>query len=76
MVANSHTRGHKIEFNVGILKWVYSDTKEPIEGNERPCKKCDEYPTSEGHDACLGHISGAISGCCGHGVEDGYLISI
>ncbi|HHX69726.1 MAG TPA: hypothetical protein GX708_16980 [Gallicola sp.] len=74
MTITSHARGHKIEFNIAINKWVYSDTKESVENNERTCKKCGKYPTSEGYDACLGYIPGAISGCCGHGVEDKYII--
>ena len=31
------------------------------------------YPTKEGYDACLGYIEGAMSACCGHGVEKGYV---
>jgi hypothetical protein len=31
-------------------------------------------PTKEGYDACLGYIEGAKSACCGHGVEEGYIV--
>ena len=31
-------------------------------------------PTKEGYDACLGHIDGAKSACCGHGVEEPYVL--
>jgi len=31
-------------------------------------------PTPEGYDHCLGHIDGAVSACCGHGVEDPYVV--
>ena len=32
-------------------------------------------PTPEGHDACIGHIDGAVSACCGHGMEKGYIMT-
>ena len=31
-------------------------------------------PTKEGYDACLGHVKGAKSACCGHGVEESYVM--
>lgn len=31
-------------------------------------------PTKEGYDACLGHIAGVKSACCGHGVEEPFVI--
>lgn len=30
--------------------------------------------TARGYAACLGHIDGVISACCGHGVEKGYIM--
>jgi hypothetical protein len=69
----SHSRGHKIIFINN--KWVYEDNKKPID-NKRPCKRCGKAPTSQGHDACLGHIDGMSSACCGHGVEDPYFKEI
>ena len=63
----SHCSGHKITFKKN--KWVYLDTGKPI-SKERPCIKCGKMPTSEGYDACLGYIPGAISACCGHGIVD------
>ena len=64
-------RGHKIEFIGG--RWVYSDTKESI-GKERPCIRCGEMPTKEGHDACLGGIGGISSACCGHGIKNNMIM--
>jgi hypothetical protein len=68
----SHKRGWEIEYINN--QWVYADDKTPVENNERPCKKCGQMPTKEGYDACLGYIPGATSACCGHGVEDKYII--
>lgn len=65
MTTKSYLRGHRIEYLNG--KWVYLDTKEPIE-RERPCIRCGKMPTKEGYDACLGFIPNVKSACCGHGV--------
>lgn len=62
----SYSRGHKIIFKNN--KWVYLDNGKSID-DKRPCKKCGCYPTDEGYDACLGHIPGVKSACCGHGIE-------
>jgi hypothetical protein len=67
MVARSYERGHEIIYKDG---WVYADTGEPIKA--RPCIRCKRMPV-DGHDACLGHIPGVSSACCGHGVEPGYV---
>lgn len=58
-------RGH----NILLINdnWVYEDTKEPTEFNERPCGYCDKENTSEGHDGCLGELNGVMNACCGHG---------
>jgi len=32
------------------------------------CDKCKKGPTKEGHDGCLGTLSGPVmNACCGHG---------
>lgn len=67
----AYLRGHQISFINNI--WIYSDTKEPIENNERRCSRCGHYPTKEGYDHCLGFIPGATHACCGHGVEKEYV---
>ena len=71
MSAYAHVRGHRIIYENG--KWIYADTKESIKIN-RACTKCGQMPTSEGHDACLGHIEGIVSACCGHGIEEAIII--
>ncbi len=63
---DSH-RGNNIEL-VGD-NWIYSDTKELVSEthNERPCGKCNEIRTPEGHDPCLGTLPNVMNACCGHG---------
>lgn len=68
---NSYSRGHKIYYDG--KDWRYIDNNEVV-NNMRPCKRCGKIPTKEGYDACLGHIDGVISACCGHGVEPAYVI--
>lgn len=70
-MVTSCSRGHQIFFD--NRDWRYCDTKEIVDVN-RPCKRCGNSPTKEGHDACLGNIPGASSACCGHGVEAPYTI--
>lgn len=67
----SHDRGHKIKLSKN--GWKYCDNNQPV-SDDRPCKKCGRLPTKDGYDACLGYIENATSACCGHGVEDLYII--
>ena len=65
-------RGHKIYSHNG-RDWFYADDSS-IADDSRPCKRCGRKPTPEGYDACMGHVDGAISVCCGHGVEEPILM--
>lgn len=67
----SHSRGWDIYFDGE--DWRYSDNNQ-IYDDSRPCKRCGRMPSKEGYDACLGHIDGVKSACCGHGVEDSYVV--
>jgi len=71
MSVTSHIRGWPIIFKDG--KWVYADIGEDV-FIVRPCKRCGQWPTKEGYDACLGHIPGAKSACCGHGVTKPFIM--
>lgn len=71
MTAWGYSRGHRVQWNGEA--WVYSDTGE-IDDHKRPCVQCHQPPTVEGYDACLGYLPGVGSACCGHGVEDGYIV--
>ncbi len=67
-MARSYIRGNAIEKKVDG-SWVYSDTKEKIVIKDRPCGRCHEYQTKEGHDHCLGTLKGLMNACCGHGSD-------
>lgn len=71
MTARAHSRGWPTEWDGE--RWVYSDTKQ-LDDGIRSCFRCGCVPTSEGFDACLGLIKGAVSACCGHGVEKPYVV--
>ena len=69
---NSNTSGHKVYLDDG--KYFYTDTKEPVTDNPRPCFKCGKGETSEGHDPCIGTLPDIRNACCGHGIEsDAYI---
>ena len=69
----SYSRGWEIYYDIDEEVWRYSDNDQ-IHDDSRPCKRCGRMPTKEGHDACLGYIDGVIAACCGHGVEEPYVI--
>lgn len=69
MTVSGQMRGHPVICD-GV-RWVYADGS--TAPDDRPCALCDRPPTHEGYDACLGHIEGATSACCGHGVEEPYI---
>jgi hypothetical protein len=71
MAATSFQRGNPIQWN--SKKWIYSNDRSSTK-KEKPCIRCGRMPTKEGYDACLGYISNAKSACCGHGVEEGFII--
>ena len=41
--------------------------------NERPCRRCKKYPTTEGHDYCIRNLPDVDFACCGHGVNIPYV---
>lgn len=67
----SYSRGWEIYYDGN--EWKYSDNNQKI-SDFRPCKRCGKLPTKEGYDFCLGYIAGVKSACCGHGVEEPYVI--
>ena len=52
---------------------VFADNGVSVGIGYRPCAKCKEYPTEEGHDACLGTLGNVMNACCGHGKHDDYI---
>ena len=71
MTASGYKYGHRIIWAGG--HWVYADTR-LLSSVLRTCPRCGEPPTVEGYDACVGKVQGAVSVCCGHGVEKGYIV--
>lgn len=65
------SRGNPIKYINGV--WQYENGT-PLDKEERPCPRCGKMPNKDGSDACLGHIKGATSACCGHGKENGYIV--
>lgn len=65
------SRGHKIYYDGKV--WRYMDNGE-VDNDKRLCLKCNLSPTPEGYDPCLGYVKGATSACCGHGVEEPYIV--
>lgn len=71
-----HRRGHEIvAFTDKQWRWARSGRwiKYGSGPDDPPCNLCGREPTSEGYDACLGEVEGAISACCGHGYTDGHV---
>ena len=71
MTQHAHNRGWPIQWDG--KQWINSETRKPFD-NKRACRRCGRKPTPEGYDACLGHIDGVTSACCGHGVENQYHV--
>lgn len=73
MSAKSKHRGHEIECHDNV--WVYSDNRIPVSRDKnRPCGHCGKSSTPEGHDGCLGTLTGVMNACCGHGeTEEAYI---
>ena len=69
MTATGFIRGHPVHFDG---EWRYEDGS--AASHDRPCPKCGEPPTPEGYDACIGHVPGASSVCCGHGMGEPYIV--
>jgi hypothetical protein len=73
---NSYRFGHRIyPSRDGPMVIRYRDTDEPVPRGSgvRPCPRCGELPTPEGHDPCIANLPGVRAACCGHGVEAGYV---
>ena len=72
--ATGYSHGRPVVFNEVAGKWLYMDTLEPSDENPRACPWCGGLPLEGDEDACLGHIPGVTSACCGHGVERACLM--
>jgi hypothetical protein len=41
---------------------------------ERPCVQCGAVADPDGPDPCVGMLPDVVSACCGHGVEEPYVL--
>ena len=74
MSTKSLFRGHRIKFVNNT--WVFYDSGESVEKTwkDRPCGYCNNMPTKDDHDHCLGTLPGIMNACCGHGeISDAYV---
>ena len=70
MITSTHN-GHNIYWDSNSESWKYENGT-PL-SIVKKCANCNEYPTKDGHDSCLGELPGVEFACCGHGKEEGYL---
>lgn len=74
MSAKSYSRGYDIYFDDAISKWKFTDNGNILNlENEKPCTRCGNLCTKEGHDHCIKNLGKVTGGCCGHGVDEGYI---
>jgi hypothetical protein len=53
----------------------FMDTGGSICEEDRPCPKCHQHRTAEGHDPCIANLPDVQNACCGHGrVGDAYVM--
>ena len=70
---SSSSRGHDTIYDENTCQWVYEDDLSPA-SHERPCPRCGKMPTEDGHDACIANLPGVINACCGHSVDEPYVM--
>ena len=55
--------------------YLYEDDSTKVDFDKpRSCPRCKQPATKEGHDACLGTLPNIQAACCGHGVQEGYVM--
>lgn len=75
-MSNEHWRGNPIYLDASCGEWRFTDSNRPVRDchQDKPCGKCGQMPTAEGHDPCLGELPGVVNACCGHGRrEEAYI---
>lgn len=66
--------GHEVFYD-GSYQAHYADTGNLVSAEpSRPCPRCGHCRLPGGEDACLGHMPGVTGACCGHGVQEGYVL--
>jgi hypothetical protein len=75
----AYYRGHPVVCLEGEACERYANDLSPTVdpdgvGLERPCVSCGLTAAPDGPDPCLGTLPGVVSACCGHGVEEPYVL--
>ena len=75
-MARGYSRGWPINFDYEQGCWVYTDLAVALDAYpDRPCSRCGRRPTAEGHDGCLGRLQHVGGACCGHGIEEAWVVA-
>ena len=78
-VANHHfgypTYTARVSKKYPFDNYRFMDTGGSIYEEDRPCPKCHQYRTAEGHDPCIADLPGVRGACGGHGrVGDAHVM--
>jgi hypothetical protein len=79
IVAYSYFRGHPVVCLAGEDCERYADDLTPTVDEagisvERPCVQCGLLTAPDGPDPCLGLLPDVRAACCGHGVDEPYVL--
>ncbi len=75
MIHTRGFRGHHAYYDFFNKCWRFVENRQRIKDSQPlSCGRCGCKPTLEGHDACLGTLPGVKFACCGHGVDEGYIM--
>ena len=64
-MVKAYINGHDCAFENGAWQ---------LPANVETCPRCGCTNKQDNPDGCLGLLPGVVSACCGHGVEEGYII--
>ena len=77
MAARSFNRGHEIYFDCNTMSWRYKHSHKYVKDtDDLKCPRCGKKAIDD-VDFCLYPLhecSFIESACCGHGVEQGYIL--
>jgi hypothetical protein len=79
IVACSYFRGHPVVCFAGEACERYADDLTPTVDEagasvERACVQCGLLAAPDGPDLCLGMLPDVKAACCGHGVDEPYVL--